>query len=50
MRKFGYSLKGTYHVMEYTSSTVRVSLDCWNGLWSGMVECTMEWIVNVHIN
>ena len=24
MRKFGYSLKGTYYVMDYTLSTVRV--------------------------
>ena len=43
MRKFGYSLRGTYHVMEYTSSTVRVSLiagmdygvEWWNVLWNG---------------
>ena len=46
MRKFGYSLKGTYayHVMEYTSSTVRVSLiDRWKGLWSGMDgKCTQN--------
>ena len=44
MRKFGYSLRGTYNVMEHTSSTVRVSLiagmdygvEWWNVLWNGL--------------
>ena len=47
MQKFGYSLRYMPCNGVHLKYCKGVS-DHWNGLWSGMVECTMEWMVNVH--